>query len=1519
MLRAGVAYDLQQQGHAVVVFAEWHTDPLPALRNAIAEEVNRVAGSEIAPDTGDSFRAFLAACGDQLDNPLIIILDQFEEFLLYHPGPSDDRSFISEFARVINARDLRASFLISIREDFVAELDRFKSRIPQLFSNYLRLDRLDSQSARDAIEKPLEKIGWTWESAIVSTVIEQVQPGRLGLDQGGGEVHLATDQAGPQRVETPFLQIVMLRLWEEEKAQGSTQIHAATLERLGGPAAIVRQYLDTFMDNLSRGQQKISAQIFYHLVTPSGTKIAQSAHDLAYFTSIPEEHITEVLLALSGPARLLRTVSALGEGGSRYEIFHDALARPMLDWRRRFLERQRREEELAAQAAARRRRLRRAAAAVAIPVLALLVGGIIWSQISATLQLGQKQPGQADPDRPLIIQQGYLPSSTGILNGFPFYFGRQIVETDWDQKDLWEEQKARVARGEYYLPRNPFSPASWVGQIALDSPIEKAHALWLAGDTTASAEVLAQGLPKEDYPYTEVITNMIRFLDEYAPDPTAKDIYRQAFVRYLNLAPDTLSDDDRERRDQALRVLSQVGVPDEDALEIVLGLLDKAAQTSGRTEEVEYLISLLGGMARNDPQLGTLVFNHLTDLAEERKQSDVETAVIRALNGLKITQPVSLTTYLLAEFKSGDDAAEQAAVDALSNLQYPHGYPDVATDLQDLTRDLLDRAYAESCPSESLAGRVLLRWAVRRETLYSDPVWDTLIADFQQRGSNSLLPQSGHTTGRSEKERGCDIYYALLQNHSDELAANLPYDVNSLAKRVDFLLAIRDHPVLSSTVYSALAGSIGYRYKPMLSLLTSARVAELTRAASITDTALVCSGCEFFPFVTDAVRQGVWDRNSALALISKHITATGNLNKEAAQQWLNLQTPLSPDAPAYNDGLIRIAREVVADTRSEALLKPAAVQVLMNNHTLDSSTLDSLFVSAKDIPTPTAEIGPILWNGVFDPLLTDAVRAQIMVRLLQFPPFQGYNVAPALAENLANLGLPDEITGRQLAKPLASAYLSTFSNSYYSSGDAVRLGSAIQRLLTQQPALASPMWNTLESGLGDLLGPYQIDNLRQIEVSNGSNAGLRGLLSALANADATLRAPIARKLAQLAQGASDPDTQAYILAALAGLDHTEEAWSSRFSDWVIKVLTDTEQTKSDWWIWYLIARDQPVPSRRLAEAMIASLSSSFQPGDSLAALHPMVKAYPDLIPQAVEALLTSTPENQERPAPQVITALNDLAQLDSSVTQHLITVSLTDTQRLLQPAPLAQILLLPDLAAHNPQLFTGYRADLLRMLTSRGTANASTVAALTLAQSRDLDDATRNQWFEAVKTLPSQSPEVDALLAGEALRLANNDQTSQAALEIAKRFWKQMPPDNSRLDLVENIGGTVSGTLAAETLYSHWLYEYFTSTQESTFLLLPSYYLATITDTVFLQNVAQSVLTGWCGLPDEGYQSLALEAAKAIVGNQHNARADQIKLAESIVTSLRSPSTANNAARVCLKTFTRHAVRCMVSLSPVAS
>ena len=59
---------------------------------------------------------------------LYVILDQFEEYFLYHEagGP-----FV-ELAEVVRRRDVRVNFLISIREDALAQLDAFKAQIPNL-------------------------------------------------------------------------------------------------------------------------------------------------------------------------------------------------------------------------------------------------------------------------------------------------------------------------------------------------------------------------------------------------------------------------------------------------------------------------------------------------------------------------------------------------------------------------------------------------------------------------------------------------------------------------------------------------------------------------------------------------------------------------------------------------------------------------------------------------------------------------------------------------------------------------------------------------------------------------------------------------------------------------------------------------------------------------------------------------------------------------------------------------------------------------------------------------------------------------------------------------------------------------------------------------------------------------------------------------------------------------------------------------------------------------------------------
>lgn len=84
----------------------------------------------------------------------MVILDQFEEYSLYHP---ENDAFADQFPGSIAPGDLSVSFLVSLREDALAKLDRFKGRIPTLWDSYRRIDHLDRPSAEDAMRLPLRE------------------------------------------------------------------------------------------------------------------------------------------------------------------------------------------------------------------------------------------------------------------------------------------------------------------------------------------------------------------------------------------------------------------------------------------------------------------------------------------------------------------------------------------------------------------------------------------------------------------------------------------------------------------------------------------------------------------------------------------------------------------------------------------------------------------------------------------------------------------------------------------------------------------------------------------------------------------------------------------------------------------------------------------------------------------------------------------------------------------------------------------------------------------------------------------------------------------------------------------------------------------------------------------------------------------------------------------------------------------------------------------------------------------
>lgn len=400
-LRERAKQNLQKRGapeFAIIYFNQWRDDPVLELLRAVRVQVEKLLGktfddaADAEPKTLDEQ---LKVWAERVGGDLLIILDQFEDYFLYHPTEDGPGTFVYEFPRVVTDMEARINFVVAIREDAVAKLDRFEGRIPTLFDNYIRIDHLDRAAAREAITKPIEQYNKAMgdpamkvsiEPALVDAVLDQVKTGRVSMTESGVGVikhdHSENGHASSvERIETPFLQLVMTRLWDEELRSGSRVLRLETLNRLGGAERIVRTHLDKTLGALPQTERAAAAGMFHYLVTPSGTKIAHTARDLAEYTHTSEKQLTPVLEKMSASGiRILRPVAPPPDqldAPTRYEIFHDVLAPAMLDWRQRYLQQR------------RNRFMLFAGGALALGVL-LLIGFLGFNLFRSQQQLTQK-------------------------------------------------------------------------------------------------------------------------------------------------------------------------------------------------------------------------------------------------------------------------------------------------------------------------------------------------------------------------------------------------------------------------------------------------------------------------------------------------------------------------------------------------------------------------------------------------------------------------------------------------------------------------------------------------------------------------------------------------------------------------------------------------------------------------------------------------------------------------------------------------------------------------------------------------------------------------------------------------------------------------------------------------------------------------------------------------------------------------------------------------------------------------
>ncbi len=311
----------------VVYYNDWVAPPLNGLQQAVRQALQQRHGT--LPTTADNLTLadFFRALATHASQPLVVVLDQFEEFFRYRFVHHRDsfQPFIDQLTDVILAEDVPVSLVFSMREDFALELNAFKPHLPNpLFGNYYRLEKLSEAGARTAITAPLAEAGYQYEPAL----LEQLLHDLLSRDLSRDAASLAQG-ASADSVEPPYLQIVCSQLWELDKNDPQKTLRLATYRKAGGAKGLLENYVNYVLKRFSDREKQLASKAFDHLISRRGTKMAYTPEDLANLIDLKPAELARVLDKLEN-ARILRRQQR--DQTVWYELYHDMFSGGIESW-----------------------------------------------------------------------------------------------------------------------------------------------------------------------------------------------------------------------------------------------------------------------------------------------------------------------------------------------------------------------------------------------------------------------------------------------------------------------------------------------------------------------------------------------------------------------------------------------------------------------------------------------------------------------------------------------------------------------------------------------------------------------------------------------------------------------------------------------------------------------------------------------------------------------------------------------------------------------------------------------------------------------------------------------------------------------------------------------------------------------------------------------------------------------------------------------------------------------------------
>jgi hypothetical protein len=343
---------------------------------------------------------------------IVLVLDQFEELftlgervrdlvvafrdelgdLAENRIPAHVAARMSSDPAAASRLDVRVSkykLVLSLREDFLADLEAWRPAIPAISRSRARLLRMRPEQAFEAVYRTAPHL---LDQATARDIVAIVAGQDLRGTRQPAEQPAAEDDAPSGEVEPALLSLFCQGLNEARKRLGRDRIDAQLLE--GSQRDILSNYYKSCVDGLP---PRVARFIETELITEKGFRNSFARED-----AVPT-HLTDEELSRLIHMRLLRLEERYG--AQRIELTHDVLTRAIRDHRdqRRAAEerealaaraeeerRIEREQRLEAEARAGRRFKRLAAVLAVVLVLAIGFAAIATIQRAAVIRETEK-------------------------------------------------------------------------------------------------------------------------------------------------------------------------------------------------------------------------------------------------------------------------------------------------------------------------------------------------------------------------------------------------------------------------------------------------------------------------------------------------------------------------------------------------------------------------------------------------------------------------------------------------------------------------------------------------------------------------------------------------------------------------------------------------------------------------------------------------------------------------------------------------------------------------------------------------------------------------------------------------------------------------------------------------------------------------------------------------------------------------------------------------------------------------